>query len=179
MNWNTVYMASKLKRTEKKKKLKITFFSLCCSSITAHRSFSLLLHFVLFHFFCSFPLKSFQLTKRFIKVASTKSTIFDLHRSGKKNYSFLFYFICSFIQFEIDMFVGTSEVLIPKLRSIIIYLHLFTFNFFSFFFSFENCVALGNLGSILSTMGRYDEAKDALQMALKYRPNMADVHYNL
>ncbi|KAG4072262.1 hypothetical protein HA402_004194 [Bradysia odoriphaga] len=39
--------------------------------------------------------------------------------------------------------------------------------------------ALGNLGSVLSSQGRYIEAKEALQLALKYRPNMADVHYNL
>lgn len=40
-------------------------------------------------------------------------------------------------------------------------------------------LALGNLGSVLSSQGRYTEAKEALQLALKYRPNMADVHYNL
>lgn len=39
--------------------------------------------------------------------------------------------------------------------------------------------ALGNLGSVLSSQGRYSEAKSALQLALEYRPNMADVHYNL
>ncbi|XP_063699356.1 protein O-mannosyl-transferase TMTC2 [Culicoides brevitarsis] len=39
--------------------------------------------------------------------------------------------------------------------------------------------ALGNLGSVLSSQGRYNEAKVALMEALKYRPNMADVHYNL
>lgn len=39
--------------------------------------------------------------------------------------------------------------------------------------------ALGNLGSVLSAQGRYPEAKQALLEALKYRPNMADVHYNL
>lgn len=40
-------------------------------------------------------------------------------------------------------------------------------------------IALGNLGSVLSSQGRYDDAKAALQLALQYRPNMADVHYNL
>ncbi|GAB0094019.1 Protein O-mannosyl-transferase TMTC1 [Sergentomyia squamirostris] len=39
--------------------------------------------------------------------------------------------------------------------------------------------ALANLGSVLSAQGRYAEAKAALQEALKHRPNMADVHYNL
>lgn len=39
--------------------------------------------------------------------------------------------------------------------------------------------ALGNLGSVLSSQGRYSEAKEALQLALEHRPNMADVHYNL
>lgn len=39
--------------------------------------------------------------------------------------------------------------------------------------------AYGNLGSILSSQGRLDEAETALRTALQYRPNMADVHYNL
>ncbi|KFB36955.1 AGAP009112-PA-like protein [Anopheles sinensis] len=39
--------------------------------------------------------------------------------------------------------------------------------------------ALGNLGSVLSAQGRYQEAKEALKAALSHRPNMADVHYNL
>ena len=39
--------------------------------------------------------------------------------------------------------------------------------------------ALGNLGSVLSSQGRFDEARKALLEALKHRPNMADVHYNL
>nr|XP_040234263.2 protein O-mannosyl-transferase TMTC2 [Anopheles coluzzii] len=39
--------------------------------------------------------------------------------------------------------------------------------------------ALGNLGSVLSAQGRYQEAKEALKAALNHRPNMADVHYNL
>ncbi|XP_050524202.1 protein O-mannosyl-transferase TMTC2-like isoform X2 [Daktulosphaira vitifoliae] len=39
--------------------------------------------------------------------------------------------------------------------------------------------AYGNLGSILSSQGRLNEAETALRTALKYRPNMADVHYNL
>lgn len=39
--------------------------------------------------------------------------------------------------------------------------------------------AYGNLGSILSTQGRVEEAEAALRMALWHRPNMADVHYNL
>ncbi|CAI6348074.1 unnamed protein product [Macrosiphum euphorbiae] len=39
--------------------------------------------------------------------------------------------------------------------------------------------AYGNLGSILSSQGRLDEAETALRTALRYRPNMADVHYNL
>ncbi|EDW03302.1 GH11163 [Drosophila grimshawi] len=39
--------------------------------------------------------------------------------------------------------------------------------------------ALGNLGSVLSSQGRYAEAKVALQLAITYRPNMADAHFNL
>ncbi|XP_017489517.1 PREDICTED: transmembrane and TPR repeat-containing protein CG4341, partial [Rhagoletis zephyria] len=39
--------------------------------------------------------------------------------------------------------------------------------------------ALGNLGSLLSSQGRYEEAKEALVEAIKHRPNMADVHFNL
>ncbi|KAG8245339.1 Protein O-mannosyl-transferase tmtc2 [Homalodisca vitripennis] len=39
--------------------------------------------------------------------------------------------------------------------------------------------AYGNLGSVLSSQGRMDEAERAYNLALKYRPNMADVHYNL
>uniref|UniRef100_A0A8D8WH46 dolichyl-phosphate-mannose--protein mannosyltransferase n=1 Tax=Cacopsylla melanoneura TaxID=428564 RepID=A0A8D8WH46_9HEMI len=37
----------------------------------------------------------------------------------------------------------------------------------------------GNLGSILSSQRRFSEAEEAYRMALKHRPNMADVHYNL
>ncbi|XP_075225931.1 protein O-mannosyl-transferase TMTC2-like [Lycorma delicatula] len=37
----------------------------------------------------------------------------------------------------------------------------------------------GNLGSVLSSQGRMDEAEFAFKKALEYRPNMADVHYNL
>lgn len=51
--------------------------------------------------------------------------------------------------------------------------------FFMFFVSFGSFLAYGNLGSVLSTKGRYNEAKESLQLALKHRPNMADVHYNL
>ncbi|XP_053958768.1 protein O-mannosyl-transferase TMTC2 [Anastrepha ludens] len=39
--------------------------------------------------------------------------------------------------------------------------------------------ALGNLGSVLSSQGRYEEAQEVLVEAIKYRPNMADVHFNL
>ncbi|XP_053978581.1 protein O-mannosyl-transferase TMTC2 isoform X3 [Hylaeus anthracinus] len=39
--------------------------------------------------------------------------------------------------------------------------------------------AYGNLGSILSAQGRVAEAEEAFVQALRYRPNMADVHYNL
>ncbi|XP_018394769.1 PREDICTED: transmembrane and TPR repeat-containing protein CG4341-like isoform X1 [Cyphomyrmex costatus] len=39
--------------------------------------------------------------------------------------------------------------------------------------------AYGNLGSILSEQGRVAEAEEAFVQALRYRPNMADVHYNL
>ncbi|KAK6640634.1 hypothetical protein RUM44_012330 [Polyplax serrata] len=37
----------------------------------------------------------------------------------------------------------------------------------------------GNLGSILNAQGRGDEAEAAYRMALKHRPNMAEVYYNL
>ncbi|XP_043487611.1 protein O-mannosyl-transferase TMTC2-like isoform X1 [Polistes fuscatus] len=39
--------------------------------------------------------------------------------------------------------------------------------------------AYGNLGSVLSAQGRVAEAEEAFTQALRYRPNMADVHYNL
>ncbi|XP_065216736.1 protein O-mannosyl-transferase TMTC2-like [Planococcus citri] len=39
--------------------------------------------------------------------------------------------------------------------------------------------AYANLGSILSSQGRIEEAEQALKLALKYRSNMADAHYNL
>lgn len=39
--------------------------------------------------------------------------------------------------------------------------------------------AYGNLGSVLSEQGRMAEAEEAFVQALRYRPNMADVHYNL
>ncbi|XP_018895738.2 protein O-mannosyl-transferase TMTC2 [Bemisia tabaci] len=39
--------------------------------------------------------------------------------------------------------------------------------------------AYGNLGSVLSSKGRIQEAEKAFRMALSFRPNMADVHYNL
>ncbi|XP_017486298.1 PREDICTED: transmembrane and TPR repeat-containing protein 2-like, partial [Rhagoletis zephyria] len=39
--------------------------------------------------------------------------------------------------------------------------------------------ALGNLGNILKAQGRIEEAEAAYRAALRHRPNMADVHYNL
>ncbi|XP_049940747.1 protein O-mannosyl-transferase TMTC2-like [Schistocerca serialis cubense] len=39
--------------------------------------------------------------------------------------------------------------------------------------------AYGNLGAVLSSQGRLDEAEKAFRLALQHRPNMADVHYNL
>ncbi|XP_043251643.1 protein O-mannosyl-transferase TMTC2-like [Colletes gigas] len=39
--------------------------------------------------------------------------------------------------------------------------------------------AYGNLGGILSAQGRVAEAEEAYVQALRYRPNMADMHYNL
>ncbi|XP_026835157.1 transmembrane and TPR repeat-containing protein CG31690 [Drosophila erecta] len=39
--------------------------------------------------------------------------------------------------------------------------------------------ALGNLGSVLSAQGRYEDAELALRMALGHRPTMADAHFNL
>lgn len=44
---------------------------------------------------------------------------------------------------------------------------------------FTLILAYGNLGSILSEQGRVAEAEEAFVQALRYRPNMADVHYNL
>ncbi|KYM78302.1 hypothetical protein ALC53_10957 [Atta colombica] len=43
----------------------------------------------------------------------------------------------------------------------------------------ESVRPYGNLGSILSEQGRVTEAEEAFVQALRYRPNMADVHYNL
>ncbi|KYN20678.1 hypothetical protein ALC57_06995 [Trachymyrmex cornetzi] len=43
----------------------------------------------------------------------------------------------------------------------------------------ESVRPYGNLGSILSEQGRVAEAEEAFVQALRYRPNMADVHYNL
>ncbi|KAJ8974815.1 hypothetical protein NQ317_010392 [Molorchus minor] len=40
-------------------------------------------------------------------------------------------------------------------------------------------VPYGNLGSVLSSQGRVEEAEWAFRRALHFRPNMADVHYNL
>lgn len=51
------------------------------------------------------------------------------------------------------------------------------FHFSLFFLS--SSTALGNLGSVLSSQGRFDEAEEALLAALKFRRNMADAHYNL
>jgi Tetratricopeptide repeat. len=39
--------------------------------------------------------------------------------------------------------------------------------------------AYGNLGNVLSVKGQYEEAETYYRKALQYRPNMADVHYNL
>ncbi|KAE8752552.1 hypothetical protein FOCC_FOCC000674 [Frankliniella occidentalis] len=39
--------------------------------------------------------------------------------------------------------------------------------------------AYGNLGSVLSGLNKLTEAEHAYRMALKHRPNMAEVHYNL
>ncbi|KAH8293174.1 hypothetical protein KR044_009656, partial [Drosophila immigrans] len=39
--------------------------------------------------------------------------------------------------------------------------------------------ALGNLGSVLSSQGRYEEARLALEAAIWHRPTMADAHFNL
>ena len=62
-----------------------------------------------------------------------------------------------------------SEVIFEKINVNSDYL------FFYFFF----VSAYGNLGSILNAQGRGDEAENAYKMALKFRPNMADVYYNL
>lgn len=39
--------------------------------------------------------------------------------------------------------------------------------------------AYGNLGSVLSAANKFPEAEQAYRMALRHRPNMAEVHYNL
>lgn len=46
-------------------------------------------------------------------------------------------------------------------------------------FNFLYFPALGNLGSVLSSQGRYEEAEWALTTALRHRPSMADAHFNL
>lgn len=37
----------------------------------------------------------------------------------------------------------------------------------------------GNLGNVLNSQGRVIEAEEAYRQALRFRPNMAEVHYNL
>lgn len=37
----------------------------------------------------------------------------------------------------------------------------------------------GNLGNVLNSQGRVTEAEEAYRQALRFRPNMAEVHYNL
>ena len=39
--------------------------------------------------------------------------------------------------------------------------------------------ALGNLGNVLTQKGRLIEAEHVFKKAIEFRPNMADVHYNL
>lgn len=62
------------------------------------------------------------------------------------------------------------------LHNIIVHIIPLTFHFLTLnrFFA-----ALGNLGSVLSSLARYQEAEEVLLEAIKYRPNMADVHFNL
>jgi hypothetical protein len=68
----------------------------------------------------------------------------------------------------------------PLLGSMIVGFRAGSFRFVSShkFFSFL-LAALGNLGSVLSSQGRFEEAEEALLGALRHRSNMADVHYNL
>ena len=51
-----------------------------------------------------------------------------------------------------------------------------TFPFIIYYFSI---LALGNLGNILTQKGKIYEAEYVFQKALEFRPNMADVYYNL
>lgn len=44
---------------------------------------------------------------------------------------------------------------------------------------FFHLTALGNLGSVLSSQARYKEAEVFLLEAIRFRPNMADAHFNL
>ena len=44
---------------------------------------------------------------------------------------------------------------------------------------FSLSAALGNLGNVLTQKGRHVEAEKMFRKALEFRPNMADVHYNL
>ncbi len=44
---------------------------------------------------------------------------------------------------------------------------------------FDDFAAYGNLGSILNSQGKVQEAEEAYRAALQQRGNMADVHYNL
>ena len=50
---------------------------------------------------------------------------------------------------------------------------------FSFMIDDFSFLALGNLGNILTQKGKLDEAEYVFQKALEFRPNMADVYYNL
>lgn len=54
------------------------------------------------------------------------------------------------------------------------YINAVSFHDLSFSF-----LALGNLGNILTQKGKLDEAEYVFQKALEFRPNMADVYYNL
>ena len=48
-----------------------------------------------------------------------------------------------------------------------------------FYMCFSSISAWGNLANILNGQQKYVEAEEAYKHALKYRSNMADVHYNL
>lgn len=53
---------------------------------------------------------------------------------------------------------------------------------FFFFYSvlfFCNLSAWGNLGNVLKSQGKMEEAEQAYRNALYYRSNMADMLYNL
>lgn len=57
--------------------------------------------------------------------------------------------------------------------------HIFFYVFIYFILFFCNLSAWGNLGNVLKSQGKMEEAEQAYRNALYYRSNMADMLYNL